>query len=110
MNFILGIIIGMVVGGLIVWFLKPSKNQKSAMKIEDTKDSNPKVEERKENLEKLEKFISEKSNTDKITNDEVQKLLKISDATSTRYLQEMEDKGLIRQVGEIGYKVFYQKN
>jgi len=45
----------------------------------------------------------------KITNDEVQKLLGISDATATRYLQELESENIIRQVGDVGSGVYYEK-
>lgn len=98
---------GLVVGGVIVYFLM--RNKKSEVKAAENKDSNPAVEEKKENLAKLEKLISEKSAEDKITNDEVQKLLKVSDATAERYLNELEQKGLIKQFGEVGHEVYYLK-
>ncbi len=44
-----------------------------------------------------------------ITNDEVEKLLHISDATATRYLAELEKRGKIRQVGTTGRGVKYVK-
>jgi energy-coupling factor transporter transmembrane protein EcfT len=44
-----------------------------------------------------------------ITNDVVQNLLGVSDATATRYLEELEKDGKIRQVGERGPGVFYEK-
>ena len=45
----------------------------------------------------------------KITNDEVEKLLHVSDATATRYLSALEKEGKIRQVGKTGQGVVYQK-
>ena len=45
----------------------------------------------------------------KITNDEVEKLLHVSDATATRYLSALEKDGKIRQVGKTGTGVVYQK-
>lgn len=100
-------IIGLIIGGVGIYFLFPRKVAKETPK--ETKDSNPAVEERKANIEKLEKFIAEKSAEDKITNDEVQKLLKVSDATAERYLQELEKNGLIKQYGEVGKDVYYLK-
>ena len=46
---------------------------------------------------------------EKITNTDVEKLLSVSDATATNYLQELEDEGKIRQQGAIGKWVFYIK-
>lgn len=45
----------------------------------------------------------------KITNDQVQRLIKVSDATATRYLEILEKRGQVRQLGERGRGVFYQK-
>ncbi|MEK7553941.1 MAG: hypothetical protein AAB517_01085 [Patescibacteria group bacterium] len=45
----------------------------------------------------------------KITNDEVEKLLHVSDATATRYLSALEKEGKIKQVGKTGHGVMYSK-
>jgi len=45
----------------------------------------------------------------KITNDEVEKLLHVSDATATRYLSALEKEGKIKQVGKTGHGVVYLK-
>jgi ribosomal protein S25 len=45
----------------------------------------------------------------KITNDEVEKLLHVSDATATRYLSELEKQGKIKQVGKTGKAVEYTR-
>lgn len=42
-----------------------------------------------------------------ITNDEVQGLLRVSDATATRYLSELEKRGKVKQVGTTGRGVSY---
>jgi len=112
-NFILGLVIGIIIGVGMVYFLfsrKSAKETRSKESAQEIKDSNPAVEERKANIEKLEKFIAEKTASDKITNDEVQTFLKVSDATAERYLQELEKNGLIKQVGNIGKDVFYLKS
>lgn len=46
---------------------------------------------------------------DRITNDDVQKLVRVSDATATRYLDELEQEKLIRQIGPEGKYVYYEK-
>jgi Fic family protein len=45
----------------------------------------------------------------KITNDVVEKLLHVSDATATRYLSELEKQGKIKQTGKTGHAVTYAK-
>ncbi|MBI2674469.1 MAG: winged helix-turn-helix transcriptional regulator [Candidatus Yanofskybacteria bacterium] len=60
---------------------------------------------KKENLEKLRDFIKDK---ERIKNNEVEELLGVSDATATRYLDELENEGLLEQVGKIGQDVFYK--
>jgi len=49
-------------------------------------------------------FIME---NEKITNNEVEELLKVSDATATRYLNKLEKEGRIVQIGEEGRGVYY---
>lgn len=43
----------------------------------------------------------------RITNNDVEKLLHVSDATATRYLNILEREGAIRQVGKTGSTVYY---
>jgi len=56
---------------------------------------------------KLDKILAEMATNGKITNDEVEKLLHVSDATATRYLSLLEKQGKIRQVGKTGKGVVY---
>ena len=44
-----------------------------------------------------------------VTNDEVEKLLHVSDSTATRYLQALEKENKIKQTGSTGTGVFYEK-
>lgn len=59
---------------------------------------------------KLDKILDVLNKKNKITNDEVEKLLHISDATATRYLDQLEKEGKIRQVGKTGKYTYYEKN
>ena len=45
----------------------------------------------------------------KITNDEVEKFLRVSDATATRYLSQLEKEGKIKQNGKTGHMVSYSR-
>jgi Fic family protein len=46
---------------------------------------------------------------DRITNNDVEHLLGVSDSTATRYLQALEDQHKITQVGTTGVAVYYVK-
>ena len=65
------------------------------------------IQQRKE--KKLEKILSLFATKDKIANDEVEKLLHVSDATATRYLSELEKQGKVKQVGKTGHAVSYTR-
>jgi hypothetical protein len=59
---------------------------------------------------KLDKIMSIFETKSKITNDEVEKLLHVSDATATRYLTILKQENKIKQEGKTGKAVFYSKN
>jgi len=58
---------------------------------------------------KRDKIMLALATKDKITNDEVEKLLHVSDATATRYLSALEKEGKIKQIGKTGTGVSYSK-
>lgn len=58
---------------------------------------------------KLEKILTEITKKGSVTNDQVEKLLHVSDATATRYLAQLEKEGKVQQVGKTGKSVKYQK-
>jgi predicted HTH transcriptional regulator len=58
---------------------------------------------------KLDKIMSLFLKQSKITNDEVEKFLHVSDATATRYLSILEKEGRIRQNGKTGHMVSYSR-
>ena len=43
----------------------------------------------------------------KTTNNDIEKLLGVSDATATRYFDELEKEGKVKQIGTTGNAVFY---
>lgn len=115
MNFVLGLIVGLIIGAMIIYLIMRSKKtaetelDSSDEKSNGSGNPNPAVEIKKDNFVKLEKFIAEKSASDKITNDEIQEFLAVSDATAERYLQDLEKQGKIKQSGKTGKYVYYQK-
>ena len=58
---------------------------------------------------KLDRVMSLFLKQSKITNDEVEKFLHVSDATATRYLSILEKEGKIKQIGKTGKAVVYIK-
>lgn len=58
---------------------------------------------------KLDKLFQEITEKGKITNDEVEKLLHVSDPTATRYLDILEKEGKIKQVGKTGKHTHYER-
>jgi len=58
---------------------------------------------------KLEKIMAALNTKNKITNNEVEKLLHVSDATAERYLSTLVKEGKIIQVGKQGKGVLYIK-
>jgi hypothetical protein len=86
----------------------PSVNEaKDKQRKENLKLANEKRQNKKrEKITEILNLFSEKS---EITNDEVEKLLHVSDATATRYLETLEKEGKIKQVGKTGKGVSYEK-
>ena len=58
---------------------------------------------------KLAKIMEAVEKRGSITNDEVEKLVRCSHASATRYLSELEKSGKLLQVGKIGHAVKYTK-
>ncbi|MCK4918199.1 MAG: winged helix-turn-helix transcriptional regulator [Candidatus Pacebacteria bacterium] len=89
------VIIGVVIG-YFVFGGSMNKNAKKneVLEILDEKDK------------KILALIEEK---EKVTNNDIEKLLGIADSTATKYLQQLEDKGKIIQRGKTGKYTYYEK-
>ncbi len=61
---------------------------------------------KRKKLDKILEFVTAKGS---ITNDQVEKLLHVSDATATRYLTQLEKEGKLKQEGKTGKSVKYLK-
>lgn len=55
------------------------------------------------------KIINFAKDNQKIKNDDVEKLLKVSDSTAQRYLQRLVEQGKLIQHGETGRSTYYTK-
>jgi len=63
------------------------------------------AKKKKENKEKILEFLK---NSEKIKNNDVEKLLRVSDSTAERYLNELEKEQKIKQIGTVGHAVYYR--
>ena len=61
------------------------------------------------NGERNKKIMELLEGKDAITNDDIQKLFGVSDATATRYLDALEKEGKLKQVGKTGKHVYYER-
>jgi len=107
-NFISGLVTGIIIGGVGIYFLLPRKSAKETKEIakENEVDLPEHFEIKAENITKLKDYIKTK---DRFTNDELQNYLKVSDTTIGRYLDELEKEKIIKQVGKTGRSVYYEK-
>ena len=108
-----------IIGGIIIGFaiariiggrcpLQNRGKKKEAEKKEGISGYNQKQTAEKEaRKNKTLEYLQEKR---KATNDEIQALLGVSDASATAYLEELEKEGKIRQIGKTGHAVYYELN
>lgn len=100
---IIYLIIGLIIGFVVGWMMKPMEVVEKQIEKDDYLSE---LEKKKaENLQKMRGYIKGK---EKITNGEIEKLLGVSDATTIRYLDELEKEELLKQVGKVGQAVYYE--
>ncbi len=99
MNPTLIILITILILGILLW----SYRNRSNIHWSPEERSKNKVQHKKEIMTLF------STGGTRITNDDVQKLVNVSDATATRYLEELEQEKLITQVGREGKYVYYEK-
>jgi Fic family protein len=102
MNYIILIIVG--IAGVVVGTYLGRKRVRSLNETQNKERED--VEKKRENLEKVRVFIADKV---RVANDDIEALLGVSDATATRYLDELEKEGRIRQVGRTGRHIYYER-
>lgn len=117
MNPFLIFIFGAFVGGTVAFLFCQGRRQDKGLK--ESVSNEPFVEkqarEKEENKRKILEFFESPSSAKasegrgKVANDDIENLLGVSDATVTRYLDELEKEGRIRQVGRTGRHVYYEK-
>ncbi len=99
------IILVLIIAILGVWVWHLLKDRRGGGKIPKLVEKQ--AEEKEKNMRKVMDFLK---NNDKIKNNDLERLLGVSNATAERYLDELEKEGILRQVGKIGRDVYYEKN
>ena len=97
MDKIIIFVVGALVGGFLVWVVKRRKSGFAGFNLK-------RQQAKKEGKKKILKLLKDKTS---ISNNDVEKLLGVSDATATNYLQELENEGKIVQIGKTGRSVSY---
>ncbi|MBU1038967.1 DUF977 family protein [Patescibacteria group bacterium] len=96
MTLILSLALGVVVGLVLALIL---------VKVE-SKKSPEAINQKEQNLQKVWAMFADQ---EQVTNNNVEELLGVSDATAERYLNELEQQGKIKQIGQAGQGVYYKK-
>jgi len=94
LTFALGIITGLAIAQLL-------RKKQTAI----GKSTQAQITAKEENKDRIIAYL--KQNTE-ATNNDIENLLKVSDSTATRYLDELEEEGKIEQIGEKGRFVKYR--
>ena len=113
MNEAVYILIIIILGGMVLWmwFRKRSPGVAKPASAESSSGQKQTIiekqeEKQQENIKKIIEFLETR---DKVANNDIEKLLSVSNATAERYLAELEKEGILKQVGKIGKNVYYTK-
>lgn len=99
----LAFILGLLLGGLLVW-LWLRRGQGEILRGSLARARRAKQTQKEEIKQKILESLRQNK---RITNDEVQELTGVSDATATNYLEQLQQEGKIIQHGQTGRGVFY---
>ena len=119
------LIIGIIIGFAIARIIPPHRRTGGGQTKLTTKKSLPsderiipptprlwragkKSEKEKQKNKNLDEVLSYLKEHKEISNNNIEELLKVSDATATRYLDKLEEQGDIEQIGEKGRYVKYK--
>ncbi|PIQ78440.1 MAG: hypothetical protein COV79_05250 [Parcubacteria group bacterium CG11_big_fil_rev_8_21_14_0_20_41_14] len=95
---IIALIIGIILGFAIA---KLTNKKQTAI----GKSTQIQITAKQENKDRIIAYLKENREA---ANNDIEKLLKVSDSSATRYLDELEKEGTIEQVGEKGRFVKYR--
>ena len=103
MNNVLIFGVGVVIGAGVVWYFlkKPFGTAQGEKTFKERQ-----IEEKEAGKIKILELFGSQA---RVSNDDVQKILGVSDASAERYLNELQSEGQIKQVGKEGRFVYYEK-
>jgi predicted HTH transcriptional regulator len=105
MSPIIYVLLGVFVGVVAVYVIYKGRG----VRVEGGVNQSPNQEDIKEKEKNMGILLDYLNTNGTVTNDQVEKLLLVSDATAERYLAEFEKEGTIVQVGQTGRSVTYRK-
>ncbi len=94
---------GIVCGALVVFFV--FRNLKMGGRVEPDLIAKQ-AKEKEENKQKI-LGLFEKQH--EVSNNDVEKLLSVSDRSATRYMEELQREGKVEQIGSTGRSVVYKQ-
>jgi len=107
------LIIGFGLGCYYMWWKskRAESKQNSPVSPKEETSGIDKINESRQNAkaEAKDKILKLFEGKTEITNDDVQRILAVSDATATNYLNELEQEGYITQIGKEGRGVKYTR-
>lgn len=99
-NIVLLALLALVI--LVIWYLLANRNKPRGWQTKKKEENKGKI------LALLREGNGSAGSPQGVTNNDIEKLLGVSDATATRYLSELEREGKVEQVGETGRGVEYR--
>jgi len=103
MNYLLLILVG--IAGIFIGRRMATMRRLGAGNGNLSKINKERLVEKEGKKQMLLDFVQEK---EKITNNDAERLLEVSDATATNYLIELKKEGKLTQVGKTGKSVYYK--
>ncbi len=94
--------LGFVIGGAVVWLVLGFQKKKKRESLVERQ-----AREKERDKEAILGLME--SGNQPLTNSHIKMMLDIPESTATRYLEELEKEGKIRQVGKTGRSVYYEK-
>ena len=96
-----------IIGGLGIWLGFALALRHRSGQTRQSRGGGLIAEQSKEKTKNKENILDFLRENEKITNNDVEKLTGMSNATAERYLNDLEKEGKIIQHGKIGQSVFY---
>ncbi|MBU1179800.1 DUF977 family protein [Patescibacteria group bacterium] len=98
-------LVGIALGGVLAWIIT-KKSCAQDCKPQKQYVSTLQSQKKTENKQKILNLLQTQT---KITNNDAEKMLKVSNTTAERYLNQLEKEGKIKQIGKTGRYTYYKR-